>query len=174
VKIYALRHGYAGDYIGKDESANFVHNPQDLARVLLPDGIAAAKAMAGWMRENDEIPTVIFHSPVIRAKQTARIIGRELGVRAIEEPNLAIDKPWEMVVKKIAADDGMKRVAVVAHSDNTVPGMRALNFLSGEDKFQVDPIAMAELRVLRVDRKSFTWDEEQRVLPSDLGETDFY
>lgn len=174
MKIYAIRHGYAGDYIGKDESANFVHNPKDLARVLLPEGIAAAKAVAQWMQDNDQVPNAIYYSPVMRAVQTAKIIGRTLGVKCTEEPNLAIDKPWEMVVKRLAADDTMKRIALVAHSDNTVPGLRALNFLSGADKFSVDPIAMAELRILKVDRDSFTWDEQQRVLPSDLGQADYY
>lgn len=174
MRIYAIRHGWAGDYIGKDQSANFVHNPDDLARVLLPEGIDSAKLLAGWMRDNDEIPNLILYSPVMRAKQTGRILGRELGVKAVEEPNLEISKPWEMVVKCVAKDDSMKRIALVSHRDNIEPGLRALNFLSGADKFLVDPICMAECRVLKVDRESFTWDEKQRVLPSDLGGTDYY
>jgi phosphohistidine phosphatase SixA len=174
VKIYALRHGYAGDYIGKDQGEYFVHNPEDLVRPLKRDGIAAAKAVAQWMADNDEIPNQILCSPVTRATQTGKIIASELGIRCTVEENLEISKPWEMVVKRLAADDTQKRIALVAHKDNILPGMRALNFLSGADKFDVDPIAMAELRIIRVDRKSFLWDELDRVLPSDLGETDYY
>jgi phosphohistidine phosphatase SixA len=174
VKLYLLRHGYAGDYIGKDQGAQFLHNPEDLARRLMPDGVDAANAIAGWMQSKDELPTVIYHSPVKRAAQTAKIIGKTLGVPTVEEQNLEISKPLEMVVKRLAADKAQKRVALVAHTDNIVPGLRALNWLSGAEKFAVDPIAMAELRILDIDRDSFTWDERLRVLPSDLGCVDYY
>ena len=174
MKLYLLRHGYAGDYIGKDEGANFVHNPADLARKLEDDGIDAATSLAAWMKDKGEIPTVIYHSPVVRAAMTARILGRELGVRTVPEQGLEIDKPAEMVVKRLARDKANKRVCLVAHTDNIVPGLRALNWLSGADKYKVDPIAMAELRILDVDRSSFTWDELARVQPSDLGGVDHY
>lgn len=174
MKLYVLRHGYAGDYIGKDEGKDFVHNPDDLARKLEPDGIDAVNALGAWMVDNDAIPSLILYSPVTRAKQTAKLLSTVTGAPSREEQNLEISKPLEMVVKKLAADPDMKRVALVAHTDNILPGLRALNWLSGADKFAVDPIAMAELRILKVDRDSFTWDEKQRVLPSDIGATDYY
>lgn len=174
MRVYVIRHGYAGDYIGRNQGANFIHNPADLNRVLMQDGIDAANSLAAWMADTGETPNVIFHSPVMRAKQTAKILGRQLGVKVSEFPTLQISKPFNMAVKYVAADPKMKRVALVAHIDNIVPGLRALNYLSGSDRFGVDPIAMAECRVMKVDRDTCTWDEKSRVMPSDLGGVNYY
>lgn len=175
MRVYIIRHGYAGDYIGKEGGASqWQRDPADLARVLLADGIDAITSLGQWMADNDEVPSLILHSPVQRAKQSAKILARVTGAPKREEMTLEISKPLEMVVKKLAADPDAKRVALIAHTDNILPALRALNYLSGPDKFAVDPIAMGELRVLKVDRSTSMWTEKQRVLPSDLGQADYY
>lgn len=174
MKIYLCRHAYAGEYLAQAEKVSFKHDPKDMARPLEPEGIAAATALGQWLTDNDEAPTRILHSPVKRAKQTAQILGRSLGIKPEENPNLSILKPAEMVIKALAADKSQKRVVIVAHSDNIPPALRALNWLSGADKYAVDPYAMAEMRILDIDRDSLTWSERGRVLPSDIGQDDFY
>jgi phosphohistidine phosphatase SixA len=167
VRIYCIRHAYAGETIVDDIAA-------DNARVLMPEGIDTANALGAWMVANDEVPSLILHSPLSRAAQTAKLLARQTGAPKVEELNLGIDKPWEMVVKKLARDEDMRRVALIAHIDNIMPGLRALNFLSGADKYDVDPIAKGELRILKIDRDTAMWTEKQRVLPSDLGGVDYY
>jgi len=61
---------------------------------------------------------------------------------------------------------------LVGHSDNIPPALRMLNWV--QDKFEVDQFATAELRVIDIDRKTYSWDELLRVLPSDAGAEDLY
>jgi phosphohistidine phosphatase SixA len=179
MRLYAIRHADAGDYIGKSQADEFIHNPEDLARSLLPEGVEMAQNLAQWMLAQDEVPTLILCSPIKRALQTAQVLRAGLisggaKVKLRPEQNLEIAKPWEMTVKALASDPKAKRVALVSHRDNMEPGLRALNYYAGPDKFIVDPIAKCELRVLKVDRSAFTWKERARVMPSDLGSYDSY
>lgn len=174
MKVFLLRHGYAGDQILGKDGERSPQDPKDLARSLDPNGIDAVTRLAAWMSDNDAVPTIIYHSPIRRAAQTAKILARALGVKAVPDQALELRKPVEMVIKRLAKDEDSRRVAIIAHHDNTLEGLRALNFLSGADKYEVDPMAMAELRILKVDRDTAMWDERYRVLPSDLGGTDYY
>ena len=179
MRVYAIRHADAGNYIGKSQVDEFMHNPADLARKLMPEGVEMAQNLAQWMVANDEVPTLILYSPVVRASQTAKVMKAAFAAAGVTVPakveqNLEISKPWEMTVKAVAADPSKKRVALVSHSDNMIPGLRALNYYSGADKFAVDPIAKCEMRILKVDRGTFNWKERARIMPSDLGSYDAY
>jgi phosphohistidine phosphatase SixA len=165
MRIYVMRHGYAGDYTGKKDTDN--------ARTLQPDGIAAVKTLAAWMGDtkHNEVPTCIVCSPIRRAVDTARLMSDAFGLPYAIDQNLEKDRPMEMFIKKCAADQGIRRPLLISHSDNIVPGLARLNYLP---RTEVDPIAMAELRILKVDRDEVMWKEKNRILPSDLGGTDYY
>ena len=166
MKILLMRHAYAGAPIGKEKNT-----PADLGRPVLPDGVEAAQNLADYLLKKDLVPNAIRHSPVKRAKQTAKILGDAWGVRPIEDPNLEMTKPVAMPIKAIAADNAQKRILVISHADAIAKALRTLNFL---DDYYVDPIASCELRVLEVKRKDGSWKELDRVLPSDLGGIDYY
>lgn len=163
-----LRHGYAGDYLGKDGK-----DPSNINRTLMPDGVAAAKAIAAWISDakRDMMPNSIYCSPIVRAVMTAKIVSKAIGVPYVIDQTLEISKPCEMLIKKICADKSISRPLLIAHRDNIEPALRRLNFLDSAD---IDPIAMCELRVLKVNRSDSTWKEKTRVLPSDLGGNDYY
>jgi len=171
VKLFLQRHGFAG--IPKDvHVTNWKWSKENLERPLLPEGRAGAKAIARWMLDHDQIPTRIEYSPTARTTETAKIVGKILHVPVIENQNLFIDKPVDQYIKRLADDKSNKRVMLVGHSDNIPPALRMLNWV--QDKFEVDQFATAELRVIDIDRKTYSWDELLRVLPSDAGAEDLY
>jgi phosphohistidine phosphatase SixA len=161
-----MRHSFAGAPIGKEKNT-----PTDLARGLEPEGVEMAHALAEYLLQKDMVPNAIRHSPVKRAKQTAKILGDMFGMTPIEDQNLEMTKPIAMPIKALAADKMQKRILVISHSEAIAKALRALNFL---DEYDVDPIATCELRILDVKRKDGSWTELDRIMPSDLGGTDFY
>ena len=172
-----MRHAFAETSPKTRDKTERKFSPEDIDRPLKPQGIVAAKAVARWMLDNLEPgdrPKRIEHSPAVRTTETAKIVGDILKVPVSMNRNLFIDKPVEMVIKALCDDKKAKRVMLVGHSDNIPPALRVLNWLSGEDKYGVDPFATAEMRILDVDRKTYTWDEIDRVLPSWCGAEDLY
>lgn len=165
MKIFVLRHGFAGD----NRQPKGEPDP-DLP--LTVEGRDAIKNLVTWMRENDAAPKRIYASPLRRTQQTAQIIREAFSLPKVRsEDGLGPDKPLQMVVKKLTSKDDEKRVLLISHHDSIAEGLRALNFL---DEQQLDPIACGELRCLTVDRDTGNWEEDARVLPSDLGGVDMY
>ncbi len=161
-----VRHGEAGSPI-EDQRLG-----ADLKRPLDPSGRASVEALAKWMVDNDAIPTVIYHSPATRTRQTAQILGRITGAKLVPDDTLQWGNSVRGVVKRVAADDKKKRVCIVSHHDCIRTGLRALNYLDGG---RVDPIAKSEFRELKIDRDAATgktqdtvWEEVRRTLPSDI------
>lgn len=171
MRVYVVRHSYAGQYQGKKED----RLASDDKRALLPEGLDMVDALIDWLSDpaRDAAPNSVTTSPLTRAMQTGQRIAKAFGLKAVVDQNLDPGKPMEMLIKRFASDPTVKRPLIVAHSDNINPGLRRLNSLSDLDPGW-DPIAMCELRWLVLDRSDSTWKEKQRVLPSDLGGTDYY
>lgn len=161
-----MRHAYAGVFIGKEKNV-----PEDMNRKLEPEGIVAAQNLADYLSDNDMVPNAIRFSPIKRAKQTAKILGDAFGMKPIEDQNLEMTKPVGQAIKLLAADPSQKRILLVSHSDAIQKALVSLNDLDPND---VDPFATSELRVFDVKRKDGSWDEIDRVLPSDLGGKDYF
>lgn len=161
MKLLLMRHSFAGAPIGKEKNT-----PADLARALWPEGIAAAQNLAAYLLDNDFVPNAIRHSPVKRAKQTAKILGDAFGMKPVEDQNLEMTKPVRMAIMALAADPSQKRVLLISHSNAIQEALRALNYLTAD---YVDPISACELRILDVKRKNGSWKEVDRILSTDLG-----
>jgi phosphohistidine phosphatase SixA len=166
VRLFVVRHGEAGTAL-EDERLG-----ADLKRPLDPDGRAHVEALGQWMKDNDSVPTVIYHSPAARTRQTAQILGKITGAKLKADDTLQWGNSIRGVVKKVAADPKKKRVCIVSHHDCIRTGLRALNYVNGG---RVDPIAKAEMRELKIDRDAAAgktqdpvWEETNRVLPSDI------
>lgn len=173
MKILVMRHGYAGQKIKDDDQA-------DLDRELEPVGEEQVRNIAEWLKENDMVPDVIYASPVERTQQTAAIMANVLYGDSAEyklDPNLSENKPIEMAVMARVCDESCEMPLLVSHSGN----IDRLNYLKGDFKPDPDPMATAELRILKVKRKeaevgkkgsapSAPWKEKKRVLPNDVDE----
>lgn len=159
MKLYVGRHSFAGA---------FSNDPKiERERPLKPLGVEMANAAADGMIESDEIPNVIFTSPLERAKQTADIYGKRMRVPVNVIDDLAPQRPLEDRILELMGHKEIKRVMLVGHHDNTTPAFT--NFKSDETW---DPLKMAEVRRLRIDRKSGEWSTRWRQLPSELGYRD--
>jgi phosphohistidine phosphatase len=155
VKLWVARHSFAGAFLPYDPKG-------ERERDLRPKGVEMADAIAAAMKAADEIPNVIFASPLERAKQTADIIGAALAVQVNIIDDLAPNRPIEDRLLELMGHTEIKRIMVVGHHDNLEPAFQ--NF--GGD---FDPIAMGEVRRLKIDRRTGAWKEKWRVAPSDLG-----
>lgn len=61
----------------------------DALRTLTPSGVEQAHALGARLRSSGAPPTVVLTSPLLRARQTAEAIGRELGVPVLADTRLA-------------------------------------------------------------------------------------
>lgn len=155
MKLWVGRHSDAGEYIPYDPK-------KERERPLTAKGRAMTKAIGSAMGSAGEIPNVIFSSPLIRAQQTADILGALLAVQVNVIDDLAPNRPLEDRLLELMGHSEMKRIMIVGHHDNMEPGFENLG-----GKF--DPIAMGEVRRLRIDRKTGDWSERWRAQPSEFG-----
>ena len=168
MRIYLVRHSLP-DYEGSPDS-NPTNPPLDPP--LADDGREYAENLAAWMLDKDEVPNIIFASPKLRTQETAEILRDAFGlpdviVKGSIDSKMSIKK----LVEKVAGDKAMTRVMIVSHHETIEHGLRVLN---RDPWAHLDMFAMAELRILKVDRKDFTWEEHNRIVPSDLGGKDNY
>lgn len=150
MRVYLVRHGDAGDYSSDPAT--------ERSRALTLQGRKAAEQVAMAMGKMGEVPAVIVASPFARAQQTADIMGRVLGAPVglddALQPHLPIER-WLLRQARM----GLRRLMVVGHHDNMVPGLEAL----GEKPF--DKPKKAEARRLKLDRLDGDWSEIWRLIP---------
>jgi phosphohistidine phosphatase len=77
MQLYLVRHAQAEN------------GEPDHLRRLTAEGREQAQALGARLREAGVRPDAILTSPLLRARETGEIVGRELGVEAIAEERLA-------------------------------------------------------------------------------------
>jgi phosphohistidine phosphatase len=70
MRLYFLRHG-----IAEERSLNH----SDAQRALTPEGIAKTEDLARRLADFEVQPTLIYSSPLVRARQTAEIVAKHGG-----------------------------------------------------------------------------------------------
>lgn len=142
---------------------------------LTEEGEQIAKSLGKYMADNDHIPSVLYASPTVRGQQTAQIIADQIDKAGYAAPDVKTDAsigPHMSIrgtVLKNLSDESAGSVGIISHRDSIRNGLQQLG--KGD---KPDPMAMGEMRVLKVKRKSGKWQEEKRVLPSDLDHNDSY
>jgi phosphohistidine phosphatase SixA len=169
MRIYLVRHSVPET--DPDDIGTKTGNP-DFDPPLTDIGREYAQTLAQWMLDKDETPNIIFASPKLRTQETAEIIREAIGLSSVDTkhsigPQMSIKK----LVEKVAGDKSFTRVAIVSHHESIEHGLRVLN---REPWVHLDMFAQCELRIMKVDRNKFTWDEHRRIVPSDLGGRDYY
>jgi phosphohistidine phosphatase len=109
VKLYFLRHGQAGDR--QDWRGD------DFYRPLTTDGIRRMEREAKRIDDMDLGLDVIITSPLVRAKQTAEIVTKELKMkdRLIEDHTLGLDFDFECLRNVIANHRDKNAIMLVGH-----------------------------------------------------------
>jgi phosphohistidine phosphatase len=108
IKLYLLRHGVA--YEREEWSGD-----NDELRPLTGDGIEAMKREADMMRDMKLKLDVIITSPLVRARDTARIVSKALDVKLTESALLKPGFDADALGRLFQQTGDAKRVMVVGH-----------------------------------------------------------
>lgn len=85
----------------------------DALRELTTTGIAQARSLGAWLASLDPRPSVILTSPLLRARQTASILGEETGIAVLVDTRLAPGATLEGLGHALLGLEGP--VATVGH-----------------------------------------------------------
>lgn len=80
MKLILVRHGNTFE---KGQTSTYVGARTDLP--LTEEGKEQAESIADYLKENTIQPDVVFHSPLLRQKDTASIIAKRLGISNLSE-----------------------------------------------------------------------------------------
>lgn len=154
-----MRHGFAGTP-SKDPKT-------ERDRELTDEGVEMVKAVAAAWSDAHKGPMVVFCSPFTRTVQTADLVGKYFGVQVNVIGELAPQRPLEEGILSLLKHGEVKGVLLVGHVDNTTP---AMNQFGGDVEWQ--PLVMAEVRRVEMDRKTGEWCLKWSIKPSYLGLVD--
>ncbi len=109
MRVYFLRHGRSVD------AAEW--RLDDDLRPLTEEGLDLMRQEAAGLRRLGLVPELIVTSPLTRARQTAEIVARELGMSAalVEDERLALGFDRDQLVAIIDAHPGLESIMVVGH-----------------------------------------------------------
>lgn len=103
--LYLLRHGSAEAAAGRP----------DRERALTPEGIRQIQAQAACLRRAGLRLDRIYTSPYLRARQTAELVGAELGLTVDVAPVLQCGCAFDDAVALLQEADGAEAVMLVGH-----------------------------------------------------------
>jgi phosphohistidine phosphatase len=101
MQLYLVRHAEAAG-----------GEPDEL-RPLTPAGREQARSLGERLRESGVRPDAILTSPLLRARETAALLARELGVEAVPDDRLAPGATADQITS--AVDGRGETVVVVGH-----------------------------------------------------------
>lgn len=105
MKLYVLRHADAG-----------TSAPSDNLRALSSKGVDQTERVAEFCKRHQQIPDIILHSPVRRARETAELFGEGMGQhRLIEVPWLDCGMTPEVAMKQLSTYHEFPSILLVGH-----------------------------------------------------------
>jgi phosphohistidine phosphatase len=119
MQLYLVRHAEAAG-----------GEPDEL-RPLTPAGREQARSLGERLRDSGVRPDAILTSPLLRARETGALIGRELGVEPVADERLAPGATAETVTS--AVDGRGETVVVVGHQPDCSRIAAALTGGAGPD-----------------------------------------
>ena len=120
MNIYFLRHADAEDYA-----------PTDFDRKLTLKGLDQANRVGKFCVSRSITPTAILSSPLVRARETAEIVGGHLGIKPILQDWIACGMRPSTLFEKLIARGKSESLMIVGHEPDL--GLAIANFLGLED-----------------------------------------
>jgi phosphohistidine phosphatase len=102
--LFLLRHADAEDFASSD-----------FDRALTAKGLEQSAKVGKFCSRNGLRPGLILSSPVVRAIQTAGIVGEALDMEPVVEPSLACGMAPSTLLRVLAAHTRLDSVMVVGH-----------------------------------------------------------
>jgi phosphohistidine phosphatase len=118
--IYFLRHADAEDF-----------TTSDFDRKLTLKGLDQANRMGKFCVSRRIDPTTILSSPLVRARETAEIVGKHLGIEPILQDWIACGMSPSTLFEKLNARGKPESLMIVGHEPDL--GIAIANFLGLED-----------------------------------------
>jgi phosphohistidine phosphatase len=114
--VYFLRHGDAGDPAA--------WSGDDSDRPLSKKGRRQAMSLAQHFKELDVRPGVLLTSPKVRSAETARIVGKAIGVKAKKHDPLGLDFGSEALISLVAGlKPDVRSIMLVGHDPDFSAGV---------------------------------------------------
>ena len=126
LELWLMRHGEAADpdAFGSDHE-----------RALTERGRRQVRELGLWLAARIAPPEVIWHSPLRRARETAKVMAEEFATEALEQPVLAPGMRAESLLAELAARS-VSRALCVGHQPDIG---RALSELIGGGRMSIAP-----------------------------------
>ncbi len=153
MKLYLVRHASASDVA-----------PSDADRELTKEGREESRILGAALRKAGTKPEQILTSPLLRARQTADIIARELNfpdeVTACDE--LLNDHPLDKLLRAVKA----KETILVGHMPSLAEHLAGLLGSTNPAAFSMGKasVACVELATLRLGQGELRWFLRQKQL----------
>ena len=132
--IYFLRHADAEDFVDSD-----------FARKLTPKGHDQAERVGKFCKQNGIKPEVFLTSPLVRARQTADIVGKKTGVTPVIADWLACGMTPATLTEKLQPISTKSSVLLVGHEPDL---STAVSYLLGLPEPVNFPIRKASLTAI--------------------------
>jgi phosphohistidine phosphatase len=132
--IYFLRHADAEDFVDND-----------FTRKLTPKGLDQAERVGRFCRQNSINPEVFLTSPLVRARQTAEIVGKKIGAEPVIADWLACGMTPETLIAQLDPLTTKSSVLLVGHEPDLSTAVSHLLGLSEPGNF---PIRKASLTAI--------------------------
>ncbi len=132
--IYFLRHADAEDFA-----------KCDFDRKLTPKGLKQAERVGDFCKRNGIKPEVFLTSPLVRAHQTAEIVGKKTGVQPVTADWLACGMTPATLIDKLEPFSAKSSILLVGHEPDFSTAVSFLLGLPEPDNF---PIRKASLTAI--------------------------
>lgn len=135
--VYFLRHADAEPDAGRD-----------FDRKLTAKGLEQAEKAGRFMHRNGLVPDLVITSPVVRARQTAKIVVRHLGdADLVEERWLACGMTPESCLRELSAWQKHRAVLLVGHEPDFSEAIAALVALFRPDTIQIRKASLTAIEL---------------------------
>jgi phosphohistidine phosphatase len=140
MELYFLRHGIAAD-VGPEGAG-------DAERPLTPAGIEKIKEEARGLRRLGVRPDILLSSPLVRARQTAELVGHALGLESRLVDALAPGCDIARLRELLGEYRSAERVMVVGHEPDF---SELIGILTGGSRIQLKKGGLARVDLETVD-----------------------
>lgn len=148
MRIYFFRHALAED--------NAAGRLVDAERQLTPRGNARTAQAARFLAALGVRPGVLYSSPLVRARDTAAILGKQLGLEVKETPELAPGCNVNALERLVLGLNEDAEVIIVGHEPDFSSTIAAL---TGGGRVEMKKGGLARVDILATDplRGSLAW-----------------
>jgi phosphohistidine phosphatase len=155
MEFYFVRHASASDIAARDAARELTNEGRQEARV-------AGKALVKLGAK----PAHIFSSPLVRARQTAEILGKELDSKVETLDELLNDTSTSRLLNAIKLADDAKEIILVGHMPSLAGHVAHLiGAVKGEGlAFGKGSIALVEIKELNTGGGKLRWLVRQKQL----------